>query len=182
MFRAATGARIEEWIFVCEIVEAALGDDLENRKRDVTENSDGQLAPRYEFLDEKFLIVLRAVLQSGCDLAIRFCNVNADGRALARRLDDDWSWNRWLLARPNHLPIRCCNSSFAELFLRADLVEGEPASFHVFTGVGNAASFEDLLDLAVLAESSVEADKGELDVVRQFEMLVTHIDFRDVCA
>ena len=64
MLRAAARARIEEWIFVCEIVEAALGDDLENRQREVAENPDGQLASRNEFLDEKFVIVLRAVLQS----------------------------------------------------------------------------------------------------------------------
>ena len=71
MFRAAAGLRIEKWILVGEIVEAALGNDLENRQRMIAENSDGQFAAGDEFLDQKFVDRnLRASASAASDLAV----------------------------------------------------------------------------------------------------------------
>ena len=51
MLRAAAALRIEERIFVVEIVKAALGDDLENREREIAQDADGEFTTGNEFLD-----------------------------------------------------------------------------------------------------------------------------------
>ena len=67
----------------------------------------------------------------------------------------------------------------SKLFFRENLVEGDSASFRIFPSVGNAAVLQDFLDLPVFAECSVERDEGEIDIVRQFEVGIVNVDFRD---
>ena len=84
-----------------------------------------------------------------------------------------------MLAAADDFPGRGGNAVLGEFFLRLDFVESEAAAFHVFAGVGHAAVFEDLLQLAVLAEGAVHGDEGQIDVVRQNKVGVLHIDFGD---
>ena len=73
VFRAAAGARIQEWILVREIVKAALGNDLENRQSLIAQNADRQFASGHEFFDEQFLDRIRAAsARRVVDFASRF--------------------------------------------------------------------------------------------------------------
>src|SRR5687768_16506224 len=78
VLRAATGARIQEWILVREIVKAALRDDLDNRQRLVAQNSDGQFPPRNEFLHQKFAVVGRSIGNGSIHVAFVSNDVHAD--------------------------------------------------------------------------------------------------------
>ena len=51
VLRSAAGLRIEKWILVVEIVEAALGNYFENGQRLVTEDAYCQFPPGCEFFD-----------------------------------------------------------------------------------------------------------------------------------
>ena len=59
------------------------------------------------------------------------------------------------------------------------LSKASPAFLHAFAGVGHAAIFQNLLDLAVFAECSVDGDEGEIDVRGQLEIFIANIDLGD---
>ena len=88
MLRCAARARIEEWILVREIVEAAFRDDLDDRQREIAQHANRQLATGKEFLNQQAVVVLRRLAQRVVDLALLFHDVGADRRALLRRLYD----------------------------------------------------------------------------------------------
>ncbi len=46
-----------------------------------------------------------------------------------------------------------------------------------FAGVSDAAAFQNFLKLAIFAKSSVDRIERQIDIVRQLEILVPHIDF-----
>jgi len=69
-----------------------------------------------------------------------------------------------------------------KFFFRPDFVEGQPASLNSFARVSDAAFFEKLLDLSVLAESSVQRYECEIDNFGELEILISHIDFGNVHA
>ena len=102
-----------------------------------------------------------------------FHDVNADGRSLPRRFDDDTAAESSAAGRAR-MTSQCgvVTPCSLKLLLRANFVEGEPALLHAFPGVGDAAVFQNLLHLAVFAEGAVEGDEGELDVVRQSEVRI----------
>ena len=61
---------------------------------------------------------------------------------------------------PSGVGTPCC----AKFFLRLFLVEGDAADLRIGAGEGNAARGENFLDLAVLAEGSVQREKSEIGV------------------
>ena len=90
MFGAAAGVRIQKRILVREIVEATLGNDFDNRQRLITENTDGQFAPGNEFLDQQLARRIRPLPPAPASNSSSLLHdVDADGRTLARRLDDE---------------------------------------------------------------------------------------------
>src|SRR5438105_4429321 len=101
---------------------------------------------------------------------------NAYGRALPRRLHHDWQRNRRILTRLHHFPIRSRHIVFAKFLFREDFVESDAALFYPITGVSDTAIFENFLQLAILAESSVNGKKCEVDIVGQFEIFILHIN------
>ena len=48
-----------------------------------------------------------------------------------------------------------------------------------FAGVSDAAALENFLKVAILAKGSVDRIERQIDVVRQLEILIPHIDFHD---
>src|SRR5207245_9773706 len=80
-----------------------------------------------------------------------------------------------MLTRLHYLPIRRRYIVFAKFLLREDFVESNPALFYSITGVSDTAIFENFLQLAILAEGSVNRKKREVDIVGQFEILIPHI-------
>ena len=125
------------------------------------------------------MVVFRGLAQRRGGLALLFHDVNADGRSLARRLDHVGQRKVRLLADANDFPTRRRHAVLRKFLFRGNLVESQPALGHSFAGVGNAAILQDLLHLAVLAKSAVQGDESQLGVVRQDEIGVLDIDFRD---
>src|SRR5438067_1472329 len=175
-------ARIQERILVCEIVDAAFRDDFQNGQRLIAEDADGQFATRNKFLDEHFLIVFRDIRHRGVHLAFVLYDIDADSRTLTRRLDHERNWNRRTLAQRDDLPIRRRHAFATKRVFRANFIESQFASLDAFASVGDAALFEDSLQLAVFAKRSVNGEEGEFDVRRQFEVWTFHIDLEDLDA
>ena len=69
-----------------------------------------------------------------------------------------------------------------EFLFRGNFVESQAALCDSFAGVRDAAIFENLLQLTVFAESAVNGDESDLGVVRQDEVGILDVNFRDVCA
>ena len=69
-----------------------------------------------------------------------------------------------------------------EFFLRSDFIEGASALLNSVARVRNAASFQNLLNLAVLAKSSVQRNECQIHIWRQLEGLIPHIHLDHVRA
>src|SRR4051812_19685213 len=93
MLCSTTSARIQKRIFVCEIVKPAFRNDFKDGERKIAKNADRQFPTLNKFLDQKFLIVLRALLESRSDFALQLHDIDADSRTLPRRLDHDGNGN-----------------------------------------------------------------------------------------
>src|SRR5204862_7579842 len=94
---------------------------------------------------------------------------------LPRWVDHDWHRNRRIFVRLQYLPIRRRYIVVAKFLLPEDFVEINLALFYSFTGVSDTAIFENFLQLAILAEGSVNRKKREVDIVGQFEIFIPHI-------
>src|SRR5439155_22756649 len=88
VFRSAPRLRIEKWIFVGEIVNAAFGNDLENRQRLIAQNSDRQFATGDELFYQELAIEIARLGQRTLYLIRLLNNIDTDSRSLPRRLDD----------------------------------------------------------------------------------------------
>src|SRR3954451_9106255 len=104
VLRSAACGRVEEGVFVCEIVEAAFRDDLEHGESLVTKDSDRELTARNEFLDQQLAVVFQALGHRGVDLALVLHDRDAYGRSLTRRLNDIGNRHRRPLALTDNLP------------------------------------------------------------------------------
>src|SRR5207248_11586414 len=98
-------------------------------------------------------------------------------RALSGRLDRDRQWARRSFSCVNHFPWRSRYSVFSESFFSANFVERDLARGHALAGVCDSATLQNFLDLAIFAKGSVDRDEREIDIVRQLEILVSHIYF-----
>ena len=63
-----------------------------------------------------------------------------------------------------------------ESFFSANFVERDLARGHALAGVCDSATLQNFLDLAIFAKGSVDRDEREIDIVRQLEILIPHID------
>src|SRR5437660_11874425 len=77
--------------------------------------------------------------------------------------------------RSNRFPFWSANSVITEFFLRSDFIEGASALLNSLARVRNTASFQNLLNLAVLAKSSVQRNECQIHIWRQLEGLIPHI-------
>jgi hypothetical protein len=68
---------------------------------------------------------------------------------------------------------------FLKFFFRANFVEGDLAGNDTFAGVSDAAALENFLKVAIFAKGPVDRIERQIDVVRQLEILIPHIDFHD---
>ena len=87
-----------------------------------------------------------------------------------------------MLIRVNCFPRRCAHTVLLKLFFRSDFIEGQLASFNSFARVSDAAFFQKLLELSVLAKSSVQRNECEIDISGELEILVSNIDINDIYA
>jgi hypothetical protein len=71
---------------------------------------------------------------------------------------------------------------FLKFLLRSNFIESNLAFAHTIAGVCDPATLQNLLNLAIFAKCPVDGDEGEIDILRQFEILVPHIDFHHFCA
>ena len=68
---------------------------------------------------------------------------------------------------------------FLKFFFGANLVEGDLARSDTFAGVSNAAALKNSLKVTIFAKGSVDRIERQIDIVRQLEVFVAHIDFHD---
>ena len=77
----------------------------------------------------------------------------------------------------DHFPWRRRYLVFQKFFFRRILSKAISLAFDAVAGISDAAAFQNFLKLAIFAKSSVDRIEREIDIVRQLEILVPHIDF-----
>ena len=77
----------------------------------------------------------------------------------------------------DHFPWRRRYPVFPKFFFGANLVESGLARAHAIAGIWDPATFQNFLNLAIFTKSPVDGNEREIDIVRQLEILVPHIDF-----
>src|SRR6185369_6686253 len=93
------------------------------------------------------------------------------------RFDDDRQWNRRSLPWLDHFRWRRRYLVFPKFFFGANFVESYFAPIDTLASVRDPATFQNFLNLAIFAKRPVDRDEGEIDIVRQLEVFVAHIDF-----
>jgi len=166
-------------VLVLVIVEPADRHDLDDRKRLVAENADGQLESIDELLDENLLVLPEAVGERGVDAGRVANDVNAHARSLARRFHHEWQRQRGARAGADDFPIGGRHSGGFEAFLALDFVKREAAPNPALARVGDPARVEDRLELAVLAEGAVDDVEGEVRAGGEIEGRVAHVEALD---
>ena len=69
VLRSTACIRVEERILVCEVVESAFRNDLQNRQRLMAQNANRQFATRNEFLHQQFAVVFQRLANRRIHLA-----------------------------------------------------------------------------------------------------------------
>src|SRR4051794_39213897 len=95
-----------------------------------------------------------------------------NGRAFPRRLEHDRQSDARTSACLDNFPLRSRNFALIKPLFRLQLVERCLASVHTFAGVANATILQNLLELAILAKSSVNSIECHVDPIRQFEIVI----------
>src|SRR4029453_2713074 len=137
MLRGAASLWIEKGILICEIVETALWDYLENRQGLVTENADRQFPARHKFFYQQFMVILRRIGNRWLEFLRFFYDINTDGGALSRRLDYNGQLHARTLMRSDGFPLRSPHTVLVKFLLRSDFIESQLTPLDSFARVSN---------------------------------------------
>src|SRR4029450_1620874 len=167
---AAASLRIQKRVLVVEVVKTALWNYFKNWQGLITENTYRQLAARHKFFYQQVATILGGLRHRRIKLARVFYNPHANGRTLSCRLYHQRERNGRALADFDYFPFRSDDIVFAKFLFRQNFVECRPACLDAVTGVRHAALLQNFLELAVFAESSVNGDKGKIDIFGKHEV------------
>ena len=151
-------------------------------KRLVAEDADGQFPAGDKFFDQQFALVLCGSANARDRSRLHSSRYDADRRSLAGALRT--SGKAKLGAGRDRMTSHSgvVTSMLPKFFLGANFVESSLASLYSFARVSDAAVLQNSLDLAIFAEGSVNGEERKIDIVRQFEVLVAHVDIRHLRA
>ena len=157
-------------VLVVEVVEAALGDDLDGADRLAVEDGDRDLLAVDEALDQHVVVEAQRVLDRELQLQLVARDPGPERRTLAAGLHDDRKAEgavqlQQILAAVglDQVARRGGQVVQAEDLLRLRLVHRERRGEHARAGVGNAEQLQHPLDAAVLAVAAVQGQKRDVD-------------------
>ena len=64
-----------------------------------------------------------------------------------------------------------------KIFFGANFVESYFAPIDTLASVRDPATFQNFLNLAIFTKGPVDGDEREVDIIRQLEVFVAHVDF-----
>src|ERR1700736_1235973 len=166
MLGARARLRIQERVLGIKVVKTALRNYFENRQGLITEDTYRQFAARYKFFHQQFAIVLRRLFQSRIELVFFSYDRDSNGGALSRGFYYQRQRHLWPLTRVDHFRFRRGDLVFEKLLLRQNLVECDSAFFNSVACVGHSASLQNLLELTILTQSSVDTLERKIDCCR----------------
>src|SRR5205823_4172211 len=180
MLRARASLRIQERVLGIEVVKTALRNYFKNRQGLITEDTYRQFAPRYKFFYQQFAIVLGRFFYGRIDLVFVFHDHDPDRRSLPRRFYHQRHGHFRTPAGVDHFRPGGDDVVLQKFLLRQNLVERDPAFLDAVAGVGNAALFQNFLDLSVFAESSVIGVEAKIYIFRERKVFVPDVDIDHV--
>src|SRR5256885_1855757 len=97
--------------------------------------------------------------------------MDAHGRSLTRRLQNDGQGNGRPLISLDNLPVRGRYLVLPELLLGANLVERGLAPLNAFAGIWDTSLLQNSLKTPVFTKSAVNGVETQVDIRREIEVL-----------
>lgn len=171
------------------VVKAVRGAQGDRWQHFTAQHGDGELRAVNPLLDQHLAVIAGGVLPGG-DQRIHIANLgHADARAFMGRLDDQReaqlvSGAAAVVGAGQYGVARRGQTQALPNLLGTQLVHGQGRSQDAAAGVGNTGAFEQTLHTAVFAATTVENDKGAVDLLagKARQEVIAHIDTKGVHA
>ncbi len=158
-------------VFGVVVVKSPLGHDLDDRQGLPGQHPNGHFGAGDKILDQDQFVVPQRGGDAGGEFVAVANDADADGRAFAggfhhqREVVAAVEQQFQILAAPVDAKIGGRQLVIAQQLLGRHFIHGDARCQDSATGVGDAEHLEQSLHRAILAEASVQGDKGDFDAL-----------------